>query len=312
MLLIFAQLQHSAEAFVGQPRAAAWINRVTRLPVEVDRIAGEFFQPGTVARLADNDASWRAENEAFVRAIETELNAAFGRAHAGVDPFLDWYYSLGAEFGRVSALVAGRSAQALESKLQSMLTAGGDGQPLGSIVQLHARRIERVHSVLSAERAAILDEQRVTLSDNERPVVANEIDIIPDLTIDPVVLITLESRMWASAGAGSMASIAGSQVARRLAARGVFQRAALTVANAAAGRRALVAAGAAGGAAAGSVVPGLGTLIGGAVGGAGALLATNWMLLKVEEQLSRDALSAEIHAAIDVSEAELRQSFGLE
>jgi phage tail tape-measure protein len=72
------------------------------------------------------------------------------------------------------------------------------------------------------------------------------------------------------------------------------------------------AAGAGGGALVGSVVPGLGTTVGaavgGVVGGLGTWIATDYVLLGLEEALSRERFEAEILTAIDEAEAEFLAS----
>jgi hypothetical protein len=53
--------------------------------------------------------------------VTRSVGAVFAQAEAGVDRYLDWYFSLAGQYQRLGALVAGRSIEAMNTRIDSQL-----------------------------------------------------------------------------------------------------------------------------------------------------------------------------------------------
>jgi hypothetical protein len=140
----------------------------------------------------------------------------------------------------------------------------------------------------------------------------------------PPQFLSLRQRLGVSAAAGVAGSLAVGLAAGRLddriAGKLIFRLASETLLKAAAGRAAGagagfaagIGAGAAAGAAAGTLAaPGPGTVAGGVLGilgGVAAFLATDWLLLELEESVSREDFRREIMNSIADLRLETRRA----
>lgn len=240
---------------------------------------------------------------------------------ANVDGFLDGYYSLWGEYGRIAALTTGQLEEKLRADLTSALTAG---EPFAA---LEARRLallaedaglraefEAVKARRAARVQAVLDRYRIDAADLPPGVV---LDVTGTFTLPAPELPRIDTQLYLKVtaqrmqGGAVVGAVVAGLVVRRIVGKGVLRLAAKAVARAVATRGAGslggAAAGAAGGAAVGSVFPGIGTAIGGAIGGiAGGIAAwaaTDFALLKLEEYFGRDDFRAEIIDAIEAQRA---------
>lgn len=288
-----------------------------RQAVEAERI-GELTCPeGTIAGVDRLDAEMRA----ILLQQRDELGAAIGRAfdamRANVPGYLDWYYSLSAEYARTGHLLLGDAEGYLEERLSAHL---GEGEALAPV----AAAIEDL-----AGNPVLLDgwrEQRKALlgACAEIPLpldglaVAYAAEAPAGLLLSGPAVERLDlSLRLEGAGLGAVAGgIAGALLAKtlgKLAAKEAFGLAVEALAKVAAGKAVGGLGGAMtgglAGAAGGSLVPVFGTTAGavaGAVLGALALgVATDYSLIEVEEMVSRQAFEDEILLAIDEAEAEL-------
>ncbi|MFN3822940.1 MAG: hypothetical protein ACK4RN_03075 [Pseudorhodobacter sp.] len=255
--------------------------------------------------------------------------AGFDAMVANVDGFLDAYYSLRGEYGRIAALPFGK----LEAKLRNDLTAAlTEGDPFAA---LETRRLallaedtglraefEAVHVRRSARVQAVLDRYRIDPADLPPGAILDVTGVFtlptPEMPrIDTqVYLRDVSQRMQGGAVVGT---VVAALVVRRIVGKGVLRLAAQAVAKAVAARGtgALggTAAGAAGGAAIGTaILPGPGTVIGVIIGGGlgfvGAGIATDYVLLTLEEYFRRDAFRAEIVDAIEAQRAAVLAQIG--
>jgi hypothetical protein len=125
--------------------------------------------------------------------------------------------------------------------------------------------------------------------------------------------ISFNTRMTGASAVGTFGAAIGARIAVRIAGKQVFKTAAAAVGKMVVKRGTGIGtgagAGAAGGAAIGSVVPGVGTVIGAVVGGvagaAGAWLATDYVFVKLEEQISRESFKREILSGVNEQKGEV-------
>lgn len=289
---------------------------------EAERIGTLLCPPGTIARLDSYETRLHeifAEPRArLIASIETGFDAM----RANVPGFLDWYYSLGAEYLRTASLMIGSGDDYLKSQIESHLAAGNPF--LQANAELSALVAARdLTAELDAPRREILADCGSDIPQDGVIVIvtAERLDERLDL---PLLAdrISFQTRLSTSSFAGLAAGVGVAVLAKlgaKLVVSSVFKAAAAALAKIA-GSKALsflggVGAGALGGGTVGSVLPGAGTIagsvIGGIVGGAAVMVGVDFAMIKLEEEISRDAFEAEILAAIDATETELMQELGL-
>jgi len=287
-----------------------------RRSVEVDQI-GELVCPrGTIVQVAALDADLAAVIARQKADVAAAVEVGFDRMRANVPVFLDWYYSLGAEYLRTLNILIGNGGTYLNDQLQDRL---GTDDPLAELRT----------AIQALEAGAILAD---IYQQNRRSLLAGCTNLPSDMfTLDAVNTrpaefltialhedaIRLEARLTSAGlsgviGAG-MAGVLVGKVIAKVSLGSAFKAAAAALVKMA-GSKGLsigggVLIGGGTGAAGGSVVPGLGTVAGGVIGGiAGGVavwIGVDYAMLRLEEEISRDAFEADILAAIAQTEAEI-------
>ncbi|PYE84301.1 hypothetical protein [Pseudoroseicyclus aestuarii] len=302
-------------ALPGQEGAVPRLPGPARLrqAIEAERIADAFFAPGTTARLEALRAEVQAEIDAADAQLGEAMAAGFDAARGQVPAFLDWYYSLPAEYLRTGHLLIGDAEAYLQDRFTETVLAGG----AFDAAQAQAAQAR----ALAAEAAARFEAQRAALLADplNLPEGASVQLVAPPLGLPtlPEGAIALPERL-ALSGAGGLAGGAlagaiGAKVMAKLSAKGTVKLAAQALAKLAGGKLVGGGGGAAAGALAGgtigSVVPGAGTVVGafvgGVIGGVTVSLGVDYLLLSLEEQLGRAEFEAQILDAIDEAEAEV-------
>ncbi len=247
-----------------------------QLQIAAERIGETFHLPGTYAAIADGRAGLAAQDAAALQSVRAQIDTAFDRMEAGVDPFLDGYYTLWAEYGRMGVAVwgwvSGDAEAALQTHLSTRLNAALDSEThLRPVTELLATSgLADVRATQAAQEAALL----AAPLDTVNPARLRLESVFPALAPLPELrslgfTTQLETRLGASAAVGVLGAVVARRVLQRLAARGVLRL----------GARALLAA-----------VP----LVGGA-----AALGADQVAIKLEEYLNRAEFRAEIVAAIE-------------
>ncbi len=106
------------------PAAAARAGRTVVQWVNPCRAAAESLKAleGLKAELhTEIDAARKAEQQHGAAQIDATLNRLFLDVEAGVDNYLDWYFSLVGEYSRLAAWIGARSTDALQQDLQAEL-----------------------------------------------------------------------------------------------------------------------------------------------------------------------------------------------
>jgi hypothetical protein len=290
--------------------------------VEAEFIGNMRCPEGTIARIEALDLELAALLEDQRAELSAAIDASFAGMRANVPLFLDWYYSLSAEYLRTLNLLVGNGTDYLQSQFEGHLATGdpmsgldrvlGTAEGISLVADIHA--VERSEA-LSACGLNLPEDDVIFLPSSFRP----ESFLVPP---DTAVAISLESRLTMAGFGGVAGAISGVVVAKvgaKVIATTTFKLAASALAKIA-GSKALsfgggVLLGAGAGGASGSVVPGAGTtagaIIGGAVGGLAVMLGVDFTLLEIEEEISRAAFEADILAEIDATETELRMALGL-
>lgn len=268
-----------------------------RMP-ECERIGQQLYRLGTVE--ATRQIAMQALGLMQAQpALCTGLHNVQQEMDGAVERYLDWYFSLGAEWGRILRLLTGNVEGFLQDQLAATLsttpglenwlaTAGqqlaADSATLQTAQQRMAQTLERHHLALDASQCLLRAE-------------VGDVSELPAVQL----LGQARQRVTASAVVGTGAGAFAAMVAGKAMAKTSMKAASKVLAKAAA-KQGLGKAGAAvAGAALGSVVPGVGTAVGaiaGVVAGAVVGVGLDWAALYAEEQLTRDAMRDDLRAAL--------------
>ena len=224
--------------------------------------------------------------------------------------YLDWYFSLGAEWGRIFSLLTGDVNQFLQDKLTASLVATPgleawmqalQQQALDSGAALEQGR-QGVEQTLARHHLALGSGQCI---------VRAEAPTLPALDLLGDARQRLQASAMAGTGAGALAAV----VAGKAMAKTSMKAAGKVLAKAAAKQGLGKVGTAAAGAALGSVLPGIGTAAGavaGAVAGAMIGVGIDWAALYAEERLTRDAMREDLRSALQEPLRDMRLALGCE
>ncbi len=294
------------------------VQRIRRVTREIERIGGADYLPGTIAaadairaRAAAIDAERRDEARAIVA-------GGFDGVRAKVPDFLDWYYSLGGEYGRILQTLAGDGEAYFEERLAASLgTAGAERSTERDLAAVSAGAAS-ARARAEADLAELLQGNRVVLTTRDVGIV------VARRVIDPLAELrgtatSVEWRLGGAGATGATAGLVGALAVKKIAAKGIFKTAGTMAAKAALSKGAAgtgaAAMGALAGGAAGSVVPGVGTavgaVLGGVLGAVGIGVAADALMLEIEEHFARDDFKAQLITAIDEAERDALLGLGL-
>ena len=334
IFFVYFPLLAQLEAFVSQSPHAVSLRtkaQTTITPIfrnVVEQIDGDYCTEGTLEQIARARREAALPVGAAAEQLRREVDATFNRLESeAVDEYLDWYYSLTAEWGRLVKLLAG-GVERLEGHLAEKMRETFEQEKWYEGINT---AFERLMAADEEARKAYEQTVRVILERN-----CEESQRLQDVEIDIASIASLEDILkpsfhqdffhqdfvpaahrflGASGGgaavAGSVGTIIAQKVKTKILAKLVLKVAAkapLKAVTSKVGSAAVVAAAAAVGAAAGSVVPGLGTAVGaagGAVIGIGIGIAIDGALLELEEALSRDDFRREIVIAMRETRREI-------
>lgn len=241
--------------------------------------------------------------------LATGLDAAFGEVRARLPAFADWYYSLGGEYSRLSMAALAR------------LNLAEDGYVGRRAAELlfpetewtaALRALERqAVGALLAEHQATRDSWLATLGDRlaphrvPSPLAAGGASDKPSLQIDTLRSSLLAREQAALETRVALSTFAAGGAAAATVWRGAVARSGQAAAARGIGRGAARAGSAATGGLAACAPTGPYALGCAAVAGAVAWLATDWVLLRVDEAIHRETLLAALEAGLAEIQAAL-------
>lgn len=298
--------------------SAAARQTVIRYAELIDNV---YVAPGTITTIEAHKMDLLRDLDGAARELEVSIDRAFDDMVYRVDDFLDWYYSLPAEYVRIAHMISGSAEDHLSAMLSKHLDADENFAAVHGQVDLLLSRHEdekrRLHDAAQRLVAKNRIHDPAEANDPRETIEVVKAHRMADL-LDYEDAIGIDFRMLsasASSGGGFLAGgMIGKKIAANVAKKSVFKASARTAArfggSKVAGKSGGGAAGAAAGAAAGSILPGGGTVIGAVIGGitgsvAGALLMDKTLLL-AEERYSRADFKAEIVDAIEQSRRETK------
>lgn len=279
-----------------------------------EQIEDKLYKSGTIASLAEIQAALLSQQQDSLDLLVRYAEIGYHNMVDNIDPYLDWYYSLPAEYLRLGSLLTRQLKGRVERDLQERLT---EGDPFGTLEkQMNAFFLEneKIKKAYDDAVANVLRENEVFPN-----VTKFEIDeYIPAGNVmspaEHISVIDLRTRVT-GIGVGAIGGVIAAKVVGKAVSKGVVKLAATAMAKAAATKATGGAAGAAIGALIGSVIPVGGTLVGagiGAIVGVTIGVSIDALLLTVEEYLSRDEFRQQIFNSIIEARADLYRDMGVE
>ena len=317
------------EGLVSSSGLSGIRSSLERTTVEV--IDGNVYRQGTRDQIV---AAARAKTdllEATLQNLRNEADSMFTRLETeAVNEYLDWYYSLPAEYLRLAKMLVGD----LESYMVERLSETFQ-QP--KWYQDFNEKLSRTLAVTEEARTELRQLARDILSRNGLDSMPADAQVARTVSLDDILertfpkdIIRLEDRSGVAGGAAGASSVASGVIAAstfkkiilkkittKVATKSVFKLAAKALMKPVASLGLKVSAGATGGAATGgaigSIVPFVGTAIGATVGGVlGALtvgVAVDAALLQLEEALNRENFERDLVNAIQEARREFAQEY---
>lgn len=304
--------------FVALPMLAAaesWLKISTPpsryVRIFVEEIDGVLHRPGTIERIEKLRTVIANGQAGMGDGLRKTANAGFDAMARNVDPYLDIYYSLPAEYLRIVDLVMGEDelAQRMAADLNGALMAGNPFGPYDAWTAAVLKSSAQLNAIYADGVKAVLEKTAVSYPPGTRvEVVARAKNISMALSAPTITVTNIGERAMVSAAAGG---VVAALVTKKLVAKGVLKLASKALAKVALSKSgsALGGAGvgAGAGAAVGSAIPGLGTaagaVVGGVLAGLGVGVSVDYLVLKLEESYSREGFKLEILTAIELQRA---------
>jgi hypothetical protein len=317
---IYVPLLAKLEDHIYSSDYVHYAGRMIKNTVEV--IDGVQFTAGTVEEIQSVYLAEVKKAEGFSKEIESSSNVVFDKMRSNVDSYLDWYYSLTAEYLRMINLVTGNSDQYMARMLAVHLQAGAPMSALNESFIKASTKISTSNDAIEKRVSEIKSIRRV-VEPLKNPEISINTTSLELSNQEMSKIISFRSRILVTSGSSAVAGFSSAILLEKTVAKmvnkSIAKSAAKALAKAAAskatGSAAGAGAGAAAGAAIGSVVPGVGTVVGAAVGGVlGALsvgVVMDKSLLELEELVNREDYRRELLDSIDESQKEFNEKVRL-
>ncbi len=263
-------------------------------------IDGKYYDPAAIQALEEEAlARYDALTADAREQLTAIVNEMCDQQIANVDSYLDWYYSLTADYERLAGLFTGTLEEGMAKQLEQRLSEGVDTSKLDALLNDFASQAEAIR----AEFEMGLSEHEITgipgwLVTESRSIASADLLTPPQPTQQ---LLEFRERTVVSVGAGVASGILAKRAAGKIVTSEAFEQMTKKLASALT-RSGIVKAATS---AIGTVItPGAGTAAGVAAG-IGITVATDYLLLKADEALNRESYKAEIIASIEEGRTEL-------
>lgn len=203
------------------------------------------------------------------------VNDSYDKRIANVDSYLDWYYSLWADYSRIGQWITGNAEEAAKSEFESKIEAGIDDSAINDEYQTYLDEFAELKTQLTNQLStAEIADMPSWLVTETQPI---SLEVLLS-TVEPSQKLTSDGvRLGASAAGGVAAGVLA-----KIAAKGIFSKLGTKL---------------------GTAIGGLGGPIGLAVGVV-AGTTIDLALLKADEMANRDAYRQELIDAINESREE--------
>ncbi len=284
----------AAVTYIAAAKQEIVENTVKANTVAVEVINGIMYKAGTLNEIQiASDIAYGAAKDDMIK----EVNKMYDEILLNTDKYLDWYYSLSAEYSRLFKLITGSIEEYMADKLKENLMDNISANLNFNAADMNIAKLQN-------DINKILDKNKITEKNVVYSVQTNiNVENIYSLAeIQP--LIDLKKRVIASTGGGLAAGAIVGTIAGKVAAKTGFKTAAKAAAKAAAGKTVSAAAGVA----AGIVSSVFTSPAGGAAIGTAAGIAIDKGLLKLEETVNREEYKKEITSSIEESRNQMLET----
>lgn len=228
-LFIYLPIFAGTEAWVkGHPEV---LEKIGALEKQVENIDGAIYAPGTIAKIELAKAVALGKLNVSRATMEGQVDRAFDRMEQNVDGYLDWYYSLTAEYIRLAKLLSGEIESYMEQKLSEHLQEDDAYKMLADGLATAASTYKAVMDKYRISVEEILKANR--LGDEIKQTVAVRTTSMREIYSVPVHLdaVTLTARASGGAVGASIGAGIGVAVTAKVVSKGIFKAAAKAVAN---------------------------------------------------------------------------------
>lgn len=282
-VFIFAEREIIAKSAIFD-----YVKEKTKVAVEI--IDGTAYQLGTLRQIEIAKSAIYGESRLE---LENAVNKTYDDMEENVDKYLDWYYSLGAEYSRTYKLLTGSIEEYMQEKLRkSIAPSEGLNQAFATFKDKTEKAQAEIENILQQNRLYIKDsEYRIAVNTNMEDIYKrNEIKNI----------ISLKERLIFSTGVSLAAGAIAGKMAGRIASKTAFKTASKAAVKFAAKKGVGTTLSMAAGAVSGAFL----SPLGGAAVGIATGIALDKGMLKLEETINRDQYKAEIIASLEESRRE--------
>ena len=227
------------------------------------------------------------------------INQAFDARIANVDSYLDWYYSLPADYERLASMITGSAEEFAKEQFSEKIESGIDDTQL-------KERFEQLADDAAAIKSDLLAQLEQCKVGDEVPswlmTVKEDADVdLLSTTLQPAEqLLNANQRFGVSAATGLAAGFVTKKLLQRVVKKQFFKTIVSKISSMI-GSKAIAAGG---GGAVGTAIGGpVGTAVGVAVG-VGISVGVDYLTLMADEYLNRESYRAEIIATIDEARAD--------
>lgn len=279
---------------------------------ECEKIGAGVYKINTIDTIV---ALWKEADTKIAEqhgSICSKLQDVRAIAEPGVEKYLNWYFSLGAELTRTAATFTGSTEETLAKKFDEYIMSN---IKIRSVMSDIANQQEKDLALLTSTQERI----QATLRSNM--IVLNEaqckVTKVSSASLVNEKFSYHSERITASATAGLLAGVFAAKATTKALNKTSMKSASRVLMKAlgktGVSRAGAMAAGAATGAAVGSAVPFFGTAIGAVAGATAAFVATtavDFSALKLEEKLTREQMKNDLLDAIYETIQPSRQAIG--
>ena len=298
VLIVAFMLANSQVARAQETEEYTWAEQVVRDQVGfvAAYIDGKYYDPEAVQELLTKstesyDALTAETKERLIAIVNETCDAQI----ANVPGYLDWYYSLTADYERLAQFFTGTIEDGMKQQLEERINDGIDGSEFDEVLADFESQTDVIKQELLAglEGAEIKEVPEWLLKGED----VFEIDSLMEPPAPTQELLASGERMAASAGLGVVSGIAISKVTTKVLEKPFFSKITTRLASALA-RKGLISGAAS---AAGTLIaPGVGTAAGFGLG-----ILSDYLLVKADESLNRDGYEQEIVEAIESARSEM-------
>lgn len=286
-----------------------WLENIqateTQLYAYAEQIDNNFYKPDTIKKIqAKNLIALGEMSDPNLRAVlESSIDKAFDQMEANVDGYLDYYYTLKAEYIRL--LTVGAIESEMKTQLVSYLSKGEVTQKLSNDIDHLLAKNQLIDNERQIAVKKILDENRLP-NDVSNPKVLKSVSSKEMFRMPDYVLGMTEFKNRLIVG-GLVATGIGTEVITKVISKGTFKVAAKALSKVALNEATAAAPGALIGGAVGSIIPVVGTTVGAAAGSIIAGIFLDKGILMLEDYTDRKDFKDKIIAGIRESKAEFKE-----